>query len=67
MKTARVMGKRSVVGNGTHVGIDVHKESWQITVRTDGKQIFNGRIPWQYRSLKKFLGRYRTCRMKVVQ
>ena len=27
------------------VGIDVHKESWRVTIRRDGEERFNGRIP----------------------
>ena len=48
------------------MGIDVHKESWQVTVRTGGEEIFNGRIPGQYQSLKKLFERYQGCRMKVA-
>jgi len=66
MKTALVMRRGSVVGKDIYVGIDVHKESWQITVRTEGEEIFNGRIPGQYQSLKKFFERYQGCRMKVA-
>ena len=58
MKTALVMRRGSVVGKDIYVGIDVHKESWQITVRTEGEEIFNGRIPGQCQSLKKFFERY---------
>ena len=61
-----VEGRRSVVGKDVYVGIDVHKESWQVTVRTDGEEIFNGRIPGQYQSLKKLFERYQGCRMKVA-
>ena len=61
-----VEGRRSVVGKDVYVGIDVHKESWQVTVRTDGEEIFNGRVPGQYQSLKKLCERYQGCRMKVA-
>jgi transposase len=61
-----VTGRRSVVGKDVYVGIDVHKESWQVTVRTDGEEILNGRIPGQYQSLKKLFERYQGCRMKVA-
>ena len=61
-----VEGRRSVVGKDVYVGIDVHKESWQVTVWTDGEEIFNGRIPGQYQSLKKLFERYKGCRMKVA-
>jgi len=48
------------------MGIDVHKESWQVTVRAEGEEIFNGRIPGQYLSLKKLLDRYQGSQMKVA-
>ena len=65
----RIVGKMervSVVGKRVYVGIDVHKESWQVTVRTEGEEIFNGRIPGQYQSLKRLLERYQGCQMKVA-
>jgi hypothetical protein len=60
--TMRIVGKMegvSVVGKRVYVGIDVYKESWQVTVRAEGEEIFNGRIPGQYQSLKRLLERYR--------
>jgi transposase len=66
MKMVAGKNRRSVVGKDIYVGIDVHKESWQITVRTGGEEIFNGRIPGQYQPLKKFLERYQDCRTKVA-
>jgi len=65
----RIVGKMervSVVGKRVYVGIDVHKESWQVTVRTEGEEIFNGRIPGQYQSLKRLLERYQGSWMKVA-
>ena len=66
----RIVGKKervSVVGKRVYVGIDVHKEeSWQVTVRTEGEEIFNGRIPGQYQSLKRLLERYHGSWMKVA-
>jgi len=47
-------------------GIDVHKESWQVTVRSEGEEIFNGRIPGQYPLLKRLLDRYQGSPMKVA-
>jgi transposase len=67
--TMRIAGKKegvSVVGKRVYVGIDVHKESWQVTVRTEGEEIFNGRIPGQYQSLKRLLERYQGSWMKVA-
>jgi transposase len=48
------------------VGVDVHKESWQVTVRAEGEEIFNGRIPGQYPSLKRLLDRYQGSLIKVA-
>ena len=56
MRTVGRVERVSVVGKESYVGIDVHKESWQVTVRTEGEEIFNGRIPGQHRSLKRLLG-----------
>jgi transposase len=68
--TMRIVRKNesisSVVGKRVYVGIDVHKESWQVTVRAEGEEIFNGRIPGQYPSLKRILDRYQCSHMKVA-
>src|SRR5664280_1152782 len=68
--TMRIVRKEetrvSVFGKLVCVGIDVHKENWQVTVRTEGEEIFNGRIPGQYQSLKRILDRYQGSRMKVA-
>ena len=32
--------KVAVRGQEVYVGIDVHKESWQVTVRTEGEEVF---------------------------
>jgi hypothetical protein len=38
-------GEESVVrGKEVFVGIDVHKESRQVTVRAEGEEVFRGRI-----------------------
>ena len=47
MKMAAQAEKGSFVGKQVFVGIDVHKESWHVTVRSSGEEIFNGRIPGQ--------------------
>jgi transposase len=64
--TMRTADRVYVVGKRVYVGIDVHKESWQVTVRTEGEETFNGRIPGQYQSLKRLLERYQGCQMKVA-
>jgi len=49
----------AVEGKEVFVGIDVHKESWQVTVRMEGEEVFHGRIPGQYPVLRKVLDRFR--------
>ncbi len=34
--------RMAVKGKKVFVGIDVHKESWQVTVRSEGKKFFMG-------------------------
>jgi len=48
------------------IGIDVHKDSWHVTARTDGEEVFNGRIPASYHSLMKLLERFRDCQISVA-
>ena len=58
--------KNAVRGKEVFVGIDVHKESWQVTVRTEGEEVFHGRIPGQYHALQKILDRFRGSKMKAA-
>ncbi len=58
--------RKPVSGKDVYVGIDVHKENWHVTIRTNGQESFNGRIPGQYQSLKRILERYRDSRITVA-
>ncbi len=42
-------------GKKVSIGIDVHKESWQVTAISEGEEIFHGRIPGDYSALRKLL------------
>lgn len=53
-------------GKDVEIGIDVHKESWQVTVMSEGEEIFHGRMPGSYEAFKRFLGRFKACRIKVA-
>jgi len=53
-------------GKEVFIGIDVHKESWQVTVRTEGEEIFNGRLPSQYHALERIIARLPKCKIKVA-
>jgi hypothetical protein len=44
----RVLAKKRQV----FIGIDVQKESWQVTIRADGEEIFHSRLPSQYQHLR---------------
>jgi transposase len=55
-----------VRGKEVFVGIDVHKESWQVTVRTEGEEVFHGRIASDYRFLRGILNRFAGSKIKVA-
>ena len=62
-----VQSKKVLVrGKEVFIGVDVHKESWHVTARTEGEEIFNGRIPSQYQALRKLLGHFKDCKIKVA-
>src|SRR5512135_3766315 len=55
-----------VRGEGVFIGVDVHKESWHVTARTEGEEVFHGGIPSQYHALRKLLDRFKDCKIKVA-
>ena len=66
MRTQEQAVRKVISAKDVYVGIDVHKESWHVTIRSDGEERFNGRIPGQYQALKRVLERYRDVRIKVA-
>jgi transposase len=48
------------------IGMDVHKESWQTTIRAEGEEVFHGRLPSEYQALKKLIERLPGCKVKVA-
>ena len=66
MGRVAIRNTEALSGKTVYIGIDVHKENWQTTVRTDGEEIFNGRIPGDYHSLQKILERFTGCQIKVA-
>jgi len=66
MRTVEQHDNELVFDKKVYVGIDVHKENWHFTIRTLGEEVFNGRIPGSYISLKKVLDRYRGNSVKVA-
>jgi transposase len=55
-----------VRGEEVFIGVDVHKESWHVTARTEGEEVFQGGIPSQYHTLWRFLDRFKGCKIKVA-
>jgi transposase len=59
-------GKIAVRGKEVFVGIDVHKESWQVTAQVEGEEVFHGRIASEYRVLRRVLDRFQGNKVKVA-
>lgn len=53
-------------GERIFVGIDVHKQSWHVTIATQETQLFSGSIPGTWCALKKLLERYRGHPVEAV-
>ncbi len=58
--------KVAVRGKEVFVGIDVHKESWQVTVRAEGEEVFHGRIASDYHVLRRILNRFGGSKIKFA-
>jgi transposase len=48
------------------IGVDLHKERWHVTIRTNDVELFSGSIPGRWESLLLLLNRYRRCAIQVV-
>jgi transposase len=48
------------VCNRFFIGIDIHMQSWHITILGGGVELFSGSIPGNWRSLRLLLDRYRS-------
>ena len=48
------------------MGIDVHAESWHVTMLAAGEELFHGRIPGEYSALRKMLTRRVACQIRVA-
>jgi hypothetical protein len=59
---------KKVLVRGTEVfmGVDVHKESWYVTARAEGEEVFHGGIPSQYHAIRKLLNCFKDCQIKVA-
>jgi transposase len=48
------------------VGIDLHRLRWQVTIRTEDVELFNGSIPGRWEALQRVLERYQQYSIQVV-
>ena len=53
-------------GKKVFIGIDVPKESWQVTAISEGEELFHGRIPGGYLALRKLLERFVDCQVQAA-
>ncbi len=53
-------------GKDIYIGIDVHKDSWHVTVCSEGEKILTVSMLSSYQTLKKLLKRFEDCRIKVA-
>jgi len=57
-----VLARRKAV----YIGIDVHKEKWHVTAQSAGEEVFHGSMLSENKSLRKFLERFKGCKIKIV-
>jgi transposase len=50
-----VYTKRCVSGKKVFVGVDLHKQQWHVTMRTEEQEVFSGSIPSRWEALEKLL------------
>ena len=62
LQSRRILGR----GQEVFIGVDVHKESWHVTARMEGEEVFHGGIPSQYHAFQKLLDRFKDCKVKVA-
>jgi len=66
MKKGYQKEKTLAIGKNVFIGMDVHKESWHVSARIDGEEVFHGNMPSAYGSLQKLLERFKDCTIKVA-
>lgn len=53
-------------GEPLFIGIDLHKRTWHITIRTTDHEVFSGSISGKWEALKKLLDRYKKAKIHAV-
>ena len=55
-----------IQGEDVFVGIDLHKRTWHITIRTIDLVVFSASIPGKWEALSKLLDRYKKAKIHAV-
>jgi transposase len=58
--------KEIIQGEELFIGIDLHKRTWQISIRTSDVEVFSASIPGNWEALSKLLNRYKATRIHAV-
>lgn len=58
--------KEIIQGEDLFIGIDLHKRTWHITIRTNDFEVFSGSIPGSWEALSKLLDRYKKAQIHAV-
>lgn len=58
--------KKIVQGEELFIGIDLHKRTWHISIRTSEVEVFSASIPGNWEALSKLLNRYKATRIHAV-
>jgi transposase len=53
-------------GKDLFIGIDLHKRTWHVTVRTKEVELFSGSIPGSWKALRRIVDRYKGNRIRAV-
>ncbi len=63
MEEYRTSGQK---GKTVFVGVDLHRLSWHVTVRTEDQELFSGTLPGHWEALRSLLHRYQADSIQVV-
>lgn len=53
-------------GKDVYIGVDVHKDSWHVTIRAEGGELLTVSMQSSYHAFKKLLGRLEDCKIEVA-
>jgi len=59
-------GKVLARGKDVYIGIDVHKEKWDVTARVEGEEVFHVSMLSEYQCLRKFLERFKGSKVRIA-